>query len=61
MSTSPRSPRAPIGKGEEVTFAVATTVELRCYSFRPDDSAGAGQVPASKLVATQVATVTAGH
>jgi len=47
--------------GALVTFASQTTVELRCYSIRPDDDPKAGAVPSSKLIATVVKTITAGH
>ena len=53
--------RQALQVGALTTFAVPTKVELRCYSFRPNGLTGAGQVPSSKLIATQVATITAGH
>ena len=47
--------------GVVTKFDVQTKVELRCYSVRPNGGTLAGQVPSSKIVATQVATITAGH
>ena len=54
--------REALEVGVLVTFAAPTKVELRCYSVRPGPTPGTepGQVPSSKLVATQVATITAG-
>jgi hypothetical protein len=53
--------RQSLQVGALVTFAVTTKVQLRCYSVRPGGGTNAGQVPSSKIVATQVATITAGH
>jgi hypothetical protein len=53
--------REELQVGALVTFNVQTTVELRCYSVRPISGTLAGQVPSSKIVAVQVATITAGH
>jgi hypothetical protein len=47
--------------GALVTFGAQTTVELRCYSFRPGGGTDEGEVPSSKLIATLVTSVTAGH
>jgi hypothetical protein len=54
--------REELQVGAVVTFAAATTVELRCYSFHGPGSLGTGDgsVPSSKIVATQVATITQG-
>jgi hypothetical protein len=53
--------REALQVGALVTFAVSTTVQLRCYSVRPNGGTAAGQISSSKIVATQVATITAGH
>jgi hypothetical protein len=53
--------REPLQVGALTTFSGTTTVELRCYSVRPNGGTAAGQVPSSKIIATQVATITAGH
>src|SRR5262249_48648279 len=53
--------REELQVGALTTFAVPTKVELRCYSIRPNGGADAGQIASSKIVATQVAAITAGH
>ena len=53
--------RQALQVGALVTFAVDTKVELRCYSVRPNGGTNPGLVPSSKIVATQLATITAGH
>ena len=53
--------REPLEVGALITFAVETKVELRCYSVRPGGGTNAGQVSSSKMIATQLATITAGH
>jgi hypothetical protein len=53
--------REPVEVGVLAKFDVQTKVELRCYSVRPGGGTNAGQVPSSKILATQVATITAGH
>jgi hypothetical protein len=53
--------REALEVGAVVTFAVPTKVELRCYSVRPGGGADAGDVLSSKLIATQVASITEGH
>jgi hypothetical protein len=53
--------REPLQVGALVTFNVPTKVELRCYSVRPNGGLLAGQIASSKIVATQVTTITAGH
>jgi hypothetical protein len=53
--------RESLDLGVLATFAVQTKIELRCYSVRPNGGTAAGQVPSSKIVATQVTTITAGH
>jgi hypothetical protein len=53
--------REPLQVGALTTFGVDTKVELRCYSVHPGGGTNAGLVPSSKIVARQVATITAGH
>ena len=53
--------RQSLQVGALATFNSQTTVELRCYSVRPNGGTGAGQVLSSKIVATQVAAITPGH
>jgi len=53
--------REDLEVGALVTFTVQTKVELRCYSIRPGGGDGAGLVSSSKLIATQVGAITAGH
>jgi hypothetical protein len=53
--------RQALQVGALVTFAKATKVQLRCYSVRPGGGTLPGQVPSSKIVATQLASITAGH
>ena len=53
--------REALEVGVLVTFAVETKVELKCYSVRPGGGTDAGEVPSSKIIATQIATITEGH
>jgi hypothetical protein len=53
--------REPLQVGALVTFAVDTKVELRCYSVRPGGGTNPGQISSSKIVATHVANIIAGH
>jgi hypothetical protein len=53
--------REALQVGALATFSVPTTIELRCYSVRPNGGTNPGQISSSKIVATQVATITAGH
>jgi len=53
--------REELQVGALTTFGASTKVELRCYSVRPGGGTNAGQISSSKIVATQVATITAGQ
>ena len=53
--------REALQVGALTTFAVPTKVELRCYSIRPAPERYRGSFSSSKLIATEVATTTAGH
>jgi len=53
--------REALEVGTLTTFDASTKLELRCYSVRPNGGTLAGQISSSKIVATQVATITAGH
>src|SRR5262249_9837466 len=53
--------REPLQVGAITTFNVPTQVELRYYAVRPGGGTLPGQVSSSKIEATQVGTVTAGH
>jgi hypothetical protein len=53
--------REGLDLGVLTKFDVATKVELRCYSVRPNGGTLAGAISSSKIIATQVATIIAGH
>ena len=53
--------RESLEVGALVTFNTTTKIEVRCFSLRPGGGTGAGSIPNSKIVATEVATITAGH
>lgn len=53
--------RQALQVGTLATLNVPTKIELRCYSIRPTTGTLPGQISSSKIVATQVATITAGH